>query len=81
MTIYHQYIVNVKRYSYTLYQNYKSASLYKYICMTCCVTYHLGQQGAAGVQHERVDGEDLSAVHLDLHVAELRVVHHAAQVT
>ena len=44
-------------------------------------THHFGQQGAAGVQHERVDEEDLSAVHLDLHVAELRVVHHAAQVS
>lgn len=43
-------------------------------------TYHVGQQGAASVEHEGVSEEDVAAVHLQLHVAELRVVHHAAQI-
>lgn len=42
--------------------------------------YHFCQQGAASVHHEGMSKVDLSAVHLELHIAELRVVHHAAQV-
>lgn len=42
--------------------------------------YHFSQQGAAGVQHEGVCVEQFSTVHLELHVAELRVVHHPTEV-
>ena len=42
--------------------------------------YHFGQQGAAGVHHEGMGKVDVSTVDLDLHITELRVVHHAAQV-
>lgn len=39
--------------------------------------YHLCQQGAASVQHEGVCKVDLASVHLELHIAQLGVVHHA----
>lgn len=43
-------------------------------------SYHFCQQGAAGICHEGMSEVDLSTVHLELHITELRVVHHAAQV-
>lgn len=41
----------------------------------------MSQQRAAGVEHERVSEVDVAVVHLQLHVTELRVVHHAAQIS
>lgn len=45
-----------------------------------CGIYHFCQQGAACINHEGVSEVDVAAVHLELQVAELRVVHHAAEV-
>lgn len=42
--------------------------------------YHFCQQGAASIHHEGTSKVDLSTVHLELQITELRVVHHAAQV-
>lgn len=49
-----------------------------FLCL--CHFYHLCQEGAASIHHEGMGEVDLSAVHLELQVTELRVVHHAAQV-
>lgn len=46
----------------------------------CSCTYLLSQQGAAGIQHEGMGEEDFTAVHLQLHITQLWVVHHGAQV-
>lgn len=45
-----------------------------------CRLYHFCQQGAACIHHEGVSEVDVAVVHLELQVAELRVVHHAAEV-
>lgn len=50
------------------------------VCVLVGQDYHFCQQGAASVHHEGMSKVDLPTVHLELHITELRVVHHAAQV-